>query len=273
MIRHRRNKKWLLAFSLTELMAVSAIVTSIPAAQYARVKQKATQMECVSNMTQIGKSIVMYHMSEGKYPEAIFFPKKPFSDDRSIAKILADSGAGIPRQMWVCPAAPGIMKKRGISFIYNDKYAGRQSLPKPGKAWLMIEVNCVSAKVPPPHPQGYNILFADGRVITTKRLPKSITAKQQAAIEDLRQELESNRFSRFFGPRDDNDTPSIAPSTHTKAMAKRSSTVNAPSPCSLRAGAFQRIRSPNLRKRPAPLHASRTCATGLLASPVTRPGT
>jgi prepilin-type processing-associated H-X9-DG protein len=49
----------------------------------------------------------------------------------------------------------------------------------------MIEVNCVSNKVPPPHPAGYNILFADGHVVSSRQLPSSITSKQKASIEGL----------------------------------------------------------------------------------------
>ncbi|MBT3378306.1 MAG: hypothetical protein HN742_38640 [Lentisphaerae bacterium] len=197
----RKNRKWQLAFSLTEMMAVTAIVTSIPAAQYSRAKQKATQLQCQQNLQQIGKSIVMYQMGEGKYPEAVFYPDRPFEDDKSIAKILDDSGAGIPREMWQCPAAPDAIRKLGLTFIYNDKFAGRRSLPRPEKAWLLIELNCVSAKVPPPHPQGYNILFADGHVIASKHLPPSITAKQKAQIKDIRQRIEKQRLASLSGPK------------------------------------------------------------------------
>jgi len=54
----------------------------------------------------------------------------------------------------------------------------------------MIEVNCVSKKALPPHPKGYNILFADGHIITSKRLPPSISKLQQAKIKKIQQELE-----------------------------------------------------------------------------------
>jgi prepilin-type processing-associated H-X9-DG protein len=188
---HRKtdSHRWRLAFSLTEIMAVSAIVTSIPTAQYVRAKQKAEQIACVHNLQQIGKAILMHQMGEGRYPDAEFYPDAPFADEKSIAKILEDSGAGLPREIWVCPAAPPALAAKKLTFVFNDTFAGRTSLPNPEKAWLLIEVNCVSKRVPPPHPNGYNILFADGHVVTTKRLPQSITAKQQAAIQRLRKEL------------------------------------------------------------------------------------
>ena len=105
-------------------------------------------------------------------------------------KILEDSGSGIPRDMWVCPGVPSEIGQRGLTFVYNDTLGGRQSLPHPEKAWLLIEVNCVSKKVSHPHPTGYNILFADGHVITTRVLPPSIVEKQQACIEQAGRRLQ-----------------------------------------------------------------------------------
>ncbi|OGV63348.1 MAG: hypothetical protein A3K19_29090 [Lentisphaerae bacterium RIFOXYB12_FULL_65_16] len=203
-MKNRRDQRWLLAFSLIELMAVTAIVTSIPAAQYAKAQQKAHQIECGSNLQQIGVSITAYQTGENKFPDAVFYPDKPFEDPKSICKILENSGAGIPKEMWICPAAPDSLKQRGMTFVYNDSFAGRQSLPNPSKAWLLIEVNCVSKKVPPPHPQGYNILFADGHVMATNRLPASITSKQQASLEQLRRDVEGHRLASLFLK----DTPS-----------------------------------------------------------------
>jgi len=193
--RRRRINKWVLAFSITELLAVSAIVASVPLGSYARAKQMGVQTECINNLRQIGQSIVMYQMGEGKYPEAAFFPDDPKKGEDSIIVILAEaSGRALPDQMWVCPAAPDALRKKckGLTFVYNDAYGGRASLKSPDKAWLLIEVNCVSRKAPKPHPKGYNVLFADGHVFTTKILPPSITANQRAMFDDLERRLDFN---------------------------------------------------------------------------------
>lgn len=180
-----KRRRRLLGFSLTEVMAVSAIVTSIPTGAYVRAQQKAYQTKCVHNLQQIGQMIQMYYYSMGHYPKAAFYPDNPFESQDSLIRVMEQAGQRVPREMWVCPAAPEQLQKRGLTFIFNDNFAGRKSLPNPSKAWLMIEVNCVSKKVPPPHPGGYNILFADGHVITTKSLPRSITSKQRAALNHL----------------------------------------------------------------------------------------
>ncbi len=192
-----RRKKSILGFTLTEITAVAAIVTSIPTGAYLRAKQMGYQTECKNNLLQIGQAIVMYQMSYGHYPKAVFYPEDALGDERSIVRILESSGSGLPKEMWTCPAAPDALKERVLTFVYNDTFGGRKSLPQPDKAWLLIELNCVSKKVPPPHPQGYNILFADGHVLTSKQLPPSITAKQRAAIDDVYQRIIDENWQKM----------------------------------------------------------------------------
>ncbi len=177
-----RPRRSLLAFSMVEIMAVSAIVTSIPAAQYARAKQMAYGTRCVEYLRQIGQMLVMYHMSEGKYPEAVFYPNDPLNDPKSIIRVMEDAGYTVPREMWVCPGAPPELAARGLTFVYNEQYGGRATLNAPNKAWMLIEINCVSKSVPPPHPNGYNVLCADGQVITTRQLPPDLARLQRACL-------------------------------------------------------------------------------------------
>ncbi len=185
MQQFKRANRWIMAFSLTEVMAVSAIISALPASQYVRAKQLTVQTECVSNLQQVGQIILMYHMSEGKYPKAAFFPKNAKEAPDSIINVLAEAGQKVPDKMWICPAAPEEMQKLGLTFVYNDTIGGRSTLKSPDKAWLLIEMNCVSKSTPAPHPRGYNILFADGHVITSEELPPSITAKQQSQLREL----------------------------------------------------------------------------------------
>jgi prepilin-type processing-associated H-X9-DG protein len=182
MMTFARKHKWILAFSMTEILAVSAIVTSIPAAQYARAKQKAYETKCRSNLQQIGQMVTMFQMSEGVYPKAVFYPADAFKDSNSIVKIMEDAGYRVPREMWICPSAPEDLAKRGLTFVYNESIGGKSSVPRPNKTWLLIEINCVSKRVSEPHPGGYNVLLADGTVITTKILPPDLRKLQQAAI-------------------------------------------------------------------------------------------
>ena len=192
------RQRSMLAFSLVEVMVVSAIVTSIPAAQYARAKQKAYEARCVMNLQQIGQMVTMFHDSEGKYPEAAFFPTDALTDPKSIITVMEAAGYAVPREMWVCPGAPPELVGRNLTFVYNDKYGGRAVLKAPNKAWLMVEVNCVSKSVPPPHPAGYNVLCADGHVVTTRQLPSDLVQLQQAALPGAGPAT-SGRLARWLG--------------------------------------------------------------------------
>ena len=201
MINALRRTSWLQqAFSLTEIMAVSAIITSIPAAQYARAKQKALETQCRSNLLQIGQMITMFQLSEGTYPKAVLYPGDARKDPKSIVVILENSGYHIPAEMWICPAAPKALRDRGLTFLYNEKCGGRSTIARPSRAWLLIEMNCVSKSVPAPHPGGYNVLCADGHVVTTRQLPPDLAKMQQAALPSTLAPDSWHRLARWFHP-------------------------------------------------------------------------
>ncbi|OGV59394.1 MAG: hypothetical protein A2X45_22220 [Lentisphaerae bacterium GWF2_50_93] len=170
-------------FTLTELLLVTAIVTSIPAGTYLKVKQKAVEIDCLNNMRQVGTSIVAFHLSNGEYPKAAFFPEKPKTDKNSIRVILGDELGG--DKIWICPAMPDALKDKGLTWVYNDTLAGKSTVKDPEKTWILIEFTCVSKKTPSAHPGGYNIVYADGHVATSKILPEDITKNQQAMLDEL----------------------------------------------------------------------------------------
>lgn len=190
-----RTGRMVAGFTLVELMAVGAILSQIPSANYTQVKQRAKQIVCMQQLQQIGKLLQMYVISNDKYPNAAFFPKDPFAGQDSI-RVILEGHASAPRvgrrgggaSIWVCPSEPEALKKKGLTYVYNDALAGKRNLRNPSKKWVLIEVNCVSAKAPKPHPGGYNILFADGHVITSNRLPRKITQAHRAAIEKFQRE-------------------------------------------------------------------------------------
>ncbi|MFZ2654508.1 MAG: H-X9-DG-CTERM domain-containing protein [Victivallales bacterium] len=170
-------------FTLTELLLVTAIVTSIPAGTYLKVKQKAVETECMNNMRQVGMAIVTFQISNGEFPKAAFFPEKPKTDKNSIRVILGDEIHG--DKVWICPAMPDELKDKGLTWVYNDTLAGKATVKDPEKTWLLIEFTCVSKKTPPAHPGGFNIVYADGHVATSKILPEDITKSQQAMLDEL----------------------------------------------------------------------------------------
>jgi len=170
-------------FTLTELLVVSAIVSSIPAGAYIQAKKKAVQMQCMNNMRQVGMALISFQLSNGAYPQAAFYPKNPKTDKDSIRVIL--SGEITNDKVWLCPAMPEKLKKKGLTWVYNDTIAGKAMVKSPAKTWVLIEFSSVSKKVPSAHPGGYNIVYADGHVETSRKLPADIKKNQQALLEQL----------------------------------------------------------------------------------------
>jgi prepilin-type processing-associated H-X9-DG protein len=184
MHRNRDLKKRVVRyFTLTELLMVAAIVTSIPAGTYLRAKQKGLEIECMNNMRQVGSAIVSFQLSNGEYPKAAFFPENPLTDADSIRVILSEEINN--NKVWLCPAMPDEMKAKGLTWVYNDTLGGQSTVKDPTKTWILIEFSCVSKDVPPIHPGGFNIVYADGHVATSRELPADITASQQAMLDDL----------------------------------------------------------------------------------------
>jgi prepilin-type processing-associated H-X9-DG protein len=170
-------------FTLTEVLAVSAIISSVPVGAYLRAKQKAQEIECMNNMRQVGNAIVAYHLSNGEYPKAVFYPENPKTDENSIRVVLADELKS--EKIWLCPAMPEQLQEKGLTWVYNDAIAGKASVADPSKTWILIEFSCASKKAPLPHPGGFNIVYADGHVETSKTLPEEITKNQQAILDKL----------------------------------------------------------------------------------------
>jgi len=180
-LRRFLNRRAALGFTLTELLAVATMLGTVSSGTYMRAKEKGVETECKNNLQQIGQALVMYINENGEFPKAAFYPKDPIKGADSIRNMIT----GIPEQMWVCPSLPDALKKKGLGFVYNDELGGHKDFSDPGKKWVLIEINCVSASAPAPHPGGYNVLFADGHVITTRRLPNKITEAQQASLDKL----------------------------------------------------------------------------------------
>jgi type II secretory pathway pseudopilin PulG len=181
MLRLLRNKRTV-GFTVIEILAVAAIVSG-GYAKYggalAKAKNKAVEIECTSNLRQIGQAIQMYELTEGRLPDAKFYPKEPRKDPKSLVRILGPQFA----KFLVCPSMPETLRKRGLTFLWNEKYSGKPlgSIPNPSKTWLMIEMSAVYPEAPPPHRGGFLVLYADMHVRWTKELPKDLIVKKKSA--------------------------------------------------------------------------------------------
>lgn len=172
-MKTRRPRRRWYGFTLVELTAVAALVAAIPTARYARAKAQAQAVQEINKMRQIGQLLQMHQLESGSWPKASFYPEDPENGADSIRSILG----GDPR-LWVSSAMPAPLQAKGLTYVYNDRLAGRRSVS--GDEWVLIDMTCVAPQVPAPYPRGWNILYADGRVDTTTNLPEDIQKARRA---------------------------------------------------------------------------------------------
>jgi len=163
-------------YTLAELLLVTSIVGILPISVYLEAQKQAKTTSCMSNLRNIYMAVQMYEMDYGRLPDVAFYPKDARKDKRSILNVLR--GYIDDRSVYLCPVAPDELKKRQITYIWNDLYNNKllDKVRMKSVQWLMTEMTAVEPKIPPPHQGGYNVLFFDGHVATVKEeIPMSPT--------------------------------------------------------------------------------------------------
>ncbi len=171
------------AFTIVEVMIVTTIITS-QAGNYGDVRRIAYQKSCENNLRQIYMGLTMYDMMHGGLPRARFYSEQPKRDPQSIVRMLGSEY----EPTLICPVFPDKIKEAGLTYLYNDTLAGLSldMVPNPRETWLITEMNAVTDEVPMPHPGGFHILYADGRIEVTTDRPE-VFVKLQQEIDRRRQ--------------------------------------------------------------------------------------
>lgn len=165
-------RRWMkrLGCTAAELLVVTAILASIPTGQYRGALNRTYETNCFNNMKTIGTGLQMYLINNGTFPKAKFYPKDPRGDGQSIVVLLKGE---VPARAFVCPSLPGAICDRGLCFLWNDEFSGKDpsSVPGGGNKWVMVEICAADTKSPAPHRGGYHVLYADGNVSWTNKAP------------------------------------------------------------------------------------------------------
>ena len=179
MLRKRLSRRS--AFTLIEVMVVTGIMMS-QANNYGDVKKLAYQKACENNLRQLYMGLEMLAMDSEGLPDAKFYAEDPKKDPKSLYNVL---GANYQPSL-VCPVFPPSLKDRGCTYIYNDALAGQSldSIPDANKTWLLTELNAVSDKIAVPHLRGFHVLYADGHIELTTKIPPSLAEMQKKAEEE-----------------------------------------------------------------------------------------
>lgn len=166
-------------FTATELLIVITLMASIPTGVYRGVKNRAYEQVCRNNLYQINLFLQMYVMDHGAFPRAAFYPQDPNRDKNSLKVILREYGA--PDSLFICPTAPEILKKKGLTYVWNDACSGKSpfQIPNAQKTWLLMDMNAVMfggkkviKNAVAPHRGGILILYVDGHIAWTNKFPR-----------------------------------------------------------------------------------------------------
>lgn len=158
--------------TLTEVMIAVSIMTGLSSNQFTMVRSAGAKTTCLQQLKAIATGLQLYTMTNGKYPDAVFYPKgDPKKDPKSILVLL--KGNVNPRA-FVCPSAPPALKQKGLTFVWNTKASGKSVGSIPGNTWLLIEINAVDPSKPAPHSGKYHIVCANGSVKEVDKIPDDL---------------------------------------------------------------------------------------------------
>jgi len=165
--KHRRRAA--LAFTLVEVTMVAGIVGGAQGS-YTGALDRAKRTVCQHNLKQIYQGLLQIDLFEGRLPKISFYSKDPKKDPHSLLRVLGPSYAGV----LVCPTMPEDLKRRGLTYIFNDQLCGKSlsMVRDPSHTWLVMEMTAVVRDKkdprrlagPQPHSGGVNVLYADGHV-------------------------------------------------------------------------------------------------------------
>jgi prepilin-type N-terminal cleavage/methylation domain-containing protein/prepilin-type processing-associated H-X9-DG protein len=167
------------AFTLIELLVVIAIIgclVSLMLPTLANVRQKADTLKCVSNLRQIGESLLLYANDHGqRMPVIEPWPTQPVyaSSDGAQTMLQALGPYGVTTTALQCPAdlkGANYYAKEGSSYQWFPMANG-QSTQAIRTVWMNNQTQTMTMSklflafdYSAVHNKGSNVLFGDGHV-------------------------------------------------------------------------------------------------------------
>ncbi len=179
-------------FTLTEIAAVAAIVSTLSLGGYQLVK-KGKDSVCLNNLKQIGQAVAMFEADHDGLPDAVFYPRSE-KDPRGINNVLRKYGA--TGDLFFCPAISTEFNRYGTNYLWNE--SAKRISSNASNIWLMTEITSLYPELPSPHTGGYGVLYADGHAAIGRNinfpdfqrpsLTSTISAEKQKEEREIPQE-------------------------------------------------------------------------------------
>lgn len=165
-------------FTLIEVLAVTALIAGLAAGgNYQFAINRANEIRGIANLKQV-YALLQVQSAGGSLPAAAFYPAANAAQDpKSIVKLLS----GASSELFVSPFAPEALKRKGLTFAWNDSVNGKDLGSLPADTWLLIDVAAFIANPDTPKPTKYLVLYADGRALSVSSLPADIVQVVQEA--------------------------------------------------------------------------------------------
>jgi hypothetical protein len=127
---------------------------------------------CEQNLLRMYDMLRLYENDHGSLPPLKMFPQEAVADPESLVYVLKPYGLD-PADA-VCPAASGVLREHGISYLWNTALNNSSLLNRPEPTWVLVDLQALDDRVPGPHFGGYAILYTDRRVERTHLPPHSL---------------------------------------------------------------------------------------------------
>lgn len=175
---HNERSRGTRGFTFVEVLAVTTMIGALAAGgNYQYAINRANETKGMNNLKQI-HALLQVQSATDRLPAAAFYPAgNPAQDPKSIVKLLPEASA----ELFVSPFAPDALKKKGLTFAWNDSVGGKDLGSLSADTWLLIDVTAFIANPKTPKPAKYLVLYADGRVLSVSTLPPDIAKVVQEA--------------------------------------------------------------------------------------------
>lgn len=113
-------------------------------------------------LSHVYEALDRYEARNGVLPVLAFYPEDVFGGADSIRELM--SRYLIDGNDLVSPGAHPILRRTGLTYVWNTAFNGK-SIPREGDAqWLLIDIQALEPLAPRAHQKGYLCLFSDGTI-------------------------------------------------------------------------------------------------------------